>query len=80
MPVDVRLPVIGAKHHRVALEELVGPTGRVEERADRRVTPRQGLERLVGTVCVGREVVVREVVDEKSKPSRVTSQRPTAAA
>ena len=42
--VDVRLAVVGADDHGVALEERVRPAGGVEQRADRRVA---ALERLV---------------------------------
>ena len=63
--VDVRLTMVGAEHDRVALEELIGTARRVEERADRRVAPRQSFEGLVGTVRVRSEVVVRQVVDEE---------------
>ena len=65
MPFHVRLPVIRAKDDGVALEELVRAAGRVEQRADGCVAPRERLESRVRALCVRREVVVGEVVDEK---------------
>ena len=57
---DVRVAVVGAEDDGVALEELVRPAGRVEERRDRRVGPGERLvrrvrpERVRGVVVVGR--------------------------
>ncbi len=62
--VDVRLPVIGAEDDGVALEELVEPAGRLDERPHREVDTRERLVRSVGPVHVRREIEVREVVHE----------------
>ena len=76
MPVDVRLAMVGAEDHRVALEKLLGPAGRVEERADRCIASRQRFERAVWTMRVRGEVVVRQVVDQEVEA--VTGDEPAA--
>ena len=69
-PLDVRLPVVGAEHDRVPLEELVRPARRVEERRDRRVRAAERLVRGVGPERVRGVVVVREVEDEQVEAVR----------
>jgi len=64
-PVDAGLPVVGAEHHRVALEKLVRPPGRLDERADRGVAARQRFLGLLRAERVRGEVVVGQVVDEE---------------
>ena len=62
---DPGLAVVGAEHHRVPLEERVGPAGDVHQRGDRLV----GVGELAGGAFraerVRRVVVVREVEDEE---------------
>ena len=64
-PVDPGLAVIRADHHRVALQELVGPARGLEERADRRVAARERLLCRLRAQRVRGEVVVGQVVDEE---------------
>ena len=73
---DVRLPVVGADDHRVALEELVRPAGGIHQRRDRGVAARERLVRAVRAGGVRGEVVVGEVVDEEVEP--VAGDEPTA--
>ena len=65
---DVRLAVVRAHDHRVALEEGVRPSGCVHQRADRGVAAHERLVRAVGPGGVRRVVVVGEVVDEQVEP------------
>ena len=66
---DLCLAVVGEENHGVAGEELVRPTRRVENRADRGVDPlERDVDRPDGAVCVRGEVIVREVVDEEIEP------------
>ena len=64
-PVHPSLAVIRAEEDRIPLEELIGPTGRLQQRADRAVGVRQGVLSRLGTGGVRGEVVVGEVEDEE---------------
>src|SRR4029453_9253688 len=71
------LPVIGAEHYVVALQEGVQAAGRLDEGRNRGVAPRERLVRSGGPERVGREVVVREVVEEEVEA--VARDEPAAA-
>ena len=57
--------MVGADDDRIAIQELVGPAGRLHEGTDRRVAARERLLRLLRPERVGGEVVVGQVVDEE---------------
>ena len=59
------LAVVGHEDDRVALEELLDPTGRGDQRADRRVATGEGRAGLVRPGRMRGEVVVGQVVDEE---------------
>ena len=63
--VHLCLTVVGAEDHVVALEELVRPAGRVEERADRAIGVAELRGRAVRPERVRGVVVVGEVEDEE---------------
>ena len=60
--------MVGTDDDGVAVEELVGAAGCIEERGDRVVAPAQRLVCCVGPVRVRGVVVVGEVVDEQVEP------------
>ncbi len=60
-----RLAVVGAEDDGVALEELVGPAGCLDQSADGLVAAREGCVRRVRPLCVRGVVVVGEVEDEE---------------
>ena len=72
----LRLPVVGADDHRVALEKRVRPAGGRHQRRDGRVAAGERLVRGVGARRVRGVVVVGQVVDEKVEP--VAGDEPAA--
>ena len=63
--VDVRLTVVGADEDRVALEELVGAAGGIEQGGDGAIGARERRLRAFGPLGVRGIVVVGQVVDEE---------------